>query len=439
MTRPSFRGAEASAQVITTAPALRRVAAWAPAVLLSANALVTAWVVFRLHPMETALYSDMLEYVRRALEIDRGHYDPFHFIQPIGYPVWIMLSRRAAGGGWWVLKLTHVVLVWMSVFLGWRVARRLLPGRWDLLALLLLSAQIQWWALASFVVSETLYTFLVTLLLWCAVRWAEAPSRRFAAAVGFAFAAGFYVKGSAVLFPLFLAVWTLARAVPDAAALRRGFAHLAVMAGVALSIMLVHGSWAYAKYEQFKLGADAGGLNFVEGKCPYKRNIDRDGAAYLSPLFAVTGETATRIWPVPFTDQAFFWREGWKCVQDNPVVLVTSVRYVYYLFAGNKLWPVESPVPHVAEQLYEALFPLVIVPLFVIGMLAALRSWRTPLAVPALLYLSLLVIVWVFKSELRFRVPFDAIVMIYASYGMSIVWSAVASVYSSATGKRLGT
>ena len=409
---------------------LRTVTAWVPAALLLANALFTAWVVFYLHPMETAIFSDMAGYVRRAIEIDHGHFDPIHFFQPIGYTLWVAIWRRAAGGGWWLLKLTHVALVWMSVYLGWRTARRLLPARWDLLALLLMSAQIQWWALASFALSETLYTFLITLLLWSAVRWAEKPDRRFAAVVGLAFAAGFYVKGSAALFPLLLGGWAVARTAPHPSALPRIAGHLVIMGAVALSVALAHGTFAYTKYGQFKLGADAGGLNFVEGKCPSKHNFDNVGYSWLSPLFYYLGETETKHWPVPFSNQSYYWREGWKCVRDDPMVLATSGRYVYYLFAGNPLWPVET-VRHVAERLYEALFATVIVPLFAIGMLASFRRWRTPLVVPALLYLALILAVWIFKSELRFRVPFDAITMIYASLGAASVWNLLHARYRS--------
>ena len=112
------------------------------------------------------------------------------------------------------------------------------------------------------------------------------------------------------------------------------------------------------------------------------------------------------------------------------MVLATSGRYVYYLFAGNPLWPVET-VRHVAERLYEALFAAVIVPLFAMGMLASLRRWRTPLVVPALLYLALFLAVWIFKSELRLRVPFDAITMIYASFGTAIAWNLLHARYRS--------
>jgi hypothetical protein len=285
-----------------------------------------------------------------------------------------------------------------------------------------MSAHVQWVVLASFALAETLYTFLVTLLVWCAVRWAETSSSRFAVATGLAFAAGFYVKASAAPFPLLLAGWTIARLRTDRQALVRGIAQLAVMGVAASSVVLLHGSWADAKYGRFKLGADAGALNFIEGKCPAKRNYDSTGRSYMSPLFYWLGETREKRWDAPFLDTSYYWREGWKCVRESPAVLATSGRYVYYLFAGNPLWPLQFPVVHPAERAYETWFSLAIVPLFALGMAAALRRWRTPIAVPALIYLALFVTVWIFKSELRLRVPFDAITMIYASYGAAIAW-----------------
>src|SRR4030095_6742117 len=107
-------------------------ARWLPAVLLSANALLTAWVVFHLHPIESAIYSDMQNYLVRAAEIERGYFIHHHYFQPLGYTLWAAALRHEAGGKFWLLELSHVVMVWMSVFLGWRTARRLLPGRWDL-------------------------------------------------------------------------------------------------------------------------------------------------------------------------------------------------------------------------------------------------------------------------------------------------------------------
>ena len=393
---------------------------WLPWLLLLLNALLTTYVVFFLHPMETAIFSDMRNYVVRATQIANGQYDLIHFFQPIGYPLWISFWRHVAGGGWELLKLTHVILVVLSVFLGWRTARLIMPEKLAIAVLLLLALHIQWLQLASYALSETLFTFLITALLWSSVRWAVYFLIRDAVLTGLLFGLAFYIKGSAVFFaPVFL-IWSLLHTYRHKAPLNRTLASLCIMGVCALAVALSHGVFSQLKYGQFKLGADAGGLNFVEGKCPAKNNFDNLGYSWLSPLHNYLGEVEEKHWDVPFSDQRYYWGQGWNCVKENPVVLLTSLRYIYYLFTGNPLWPGQSEV-----AFYEAGFTVVILPLMIIGLLVALRHWDKPVMVPALLLLSLFIAVWLFKSELRFRVPFDAIIMIYAAVGARTVWLAL--------------
>ena len=401
---------------------VQRLLSWTPAILLTLNGLVTAWVVFALYPMEQAIYSDMGNYVRRASEISQGEYSLINYVQPIGYPLWLALCRWLAGGEWWLVKLTHVAMVWLSVFLGWRAARRILPPNWDLLALLFMSMHAQWWALAGFALAETLYTFLITVLLWSTVRWVERPGVLHAAIAGFSFGLAFFVKGTAAFFPIFLGLWCLVQVVRGRAPLKSTMAHLAVMGFFASTVAVAHGSFTLAKYGQFRIGADAGALNFVEGKCPWKDNTDGQ-SRWLSPLFYETREVQKKVWEVPFSNQPYYWRQGWQCIKDDPVVLVTSLRYVYYLYAGNRLWPlIGRGLQHRQRwDVYEAWIASAIFPLSMIGLFVALRRWERPETVAALLYLSLFAIVWVLKSELRFRVPFDAITMIFASLGAMAV------------------
>ena len=385
--------------------------------LLAVNVVLTTWVVFFLHPLETAIYSDMNEYVLRADQIASGLYDLNHFFQPIGYSLWIACLRYAGGGGWELLKLSHVMLVLLSVYFGWQTARLLLPAKWDIAVLFLLAFNLQWIQLAGYALSETLYTFLVTMLLWSAVQWARFGQLRHAVLVGLFFGFGFFVKGSAVFFPPILLLWGITRVGRYRLPLNPTLTHLLVMGACAMAVALSHGTFSQLAYGQFKLGADAGGLNFVEGKCPAKHHFDNTGYEWLSPLHLYLGETEQKHWDVPFSDQAYYWRQGWACIRDNPAVVLTSLRYVYYLFTGNPLWPN-------AEQgkYYEGWFTVIILPAFILGLLVACRQWGRPVMVPALLLLSLFLVAWIFKSELRFRVPFDAAVMIYAVLGARTAW-----------------
>jgi hypothetical protein len=400
-----------------------------PALLITLTGVMTAWVVFSLHPMERALYSDMANYAAIARDIMAGRFDLTHFFQPIGFPLWMAFWRTLAGGDWWLLKLSHVVLVVLTVFLGWRAARHIMPKPWDLLVLVLLSFQIQWWALAGFAMPETLYAFLITALLWSATRWIRYRRVFDAALAGLFFGLSFYVKGSAALLPLIVLVWlgvglTLRRPAPIAST-----RHLVAASAMALTIALAHGAFALANYGTFKLGADSGALNFVEGKCRHKENRDSRGHVWLSPLFVYLRETDVRRWDEPFSNQPFFWKEGLKCIKANPAVMLTSTRYVYYLFGGNPLWPVQAWRAKTTEVVYERAFLFLVAPLTLIGLMVAIRSWDKPEAAAALLVLSLFLMVYVFKSELRYRVPFDAATMILATLGTRQVTLAARSLW----------
>jgi hypothetical protein len=405
------------------------ISAGLPALLITVTGAITAWVVFIAHPMERALYSDMANYAAIARDIMAGRFDLTHFFQPIGFPLWMALWRTLAGGDWWLLKLSHVALVVLTVFLGWRAARHIMPKPWDLLVLVLLSFQVQWWALAGFAMPETLYTFLVTALLWSATRWIRYRRVRDAALTGLFFGIGFYVKGSAALLPVVVLVWlglgfALRKPVPFAS-----IRHLAAAGAMALTVALAHGAFALATYGTFKLGADSGALNFVEGKCRHKENRDSRGHVWLSPLFVYLGETDVRRWDEPFSNQPFFWKEGLKCIKANPAVMLTSTRYVYYLFGGNPLWPVQAWRAKTTEVLYEKAFLFLVAPLTLIGLMVAIGSWDKPQAAAALLVLSLFLMVYVFKSELRYRVPFDAATMILATLGTRQVTLAARSLW----------
>jgi 4-amino-4-deoxy-L-arabinose transferase-like glycosyltransferase len=380
--------------------------------------------------MEQLIFSDMSGYVRRADQISRGEYSlRFHFFQPIGYSLWLALCRWLAGGEWWLVKLTHVAMVWLSVFLGWRAARRILPPNWDLLAFALMSLHAQWWALAGFALAETLYTFLITVLLWSTVRWVERPGVLHAVMAGLSFGLAFFVKGTAAFFPIFLGLGCLAQVVRGRLPLKRTMAHLAVMGLFASTVALAYGSFALAKYGQFRISADVGALNFVEGKCPWKDNTDGK-LRWLSPLFHQLGEVQRKAWDVPFSNQQYYWRQGWQCIKDDPLVLVTSLRYVYYLYAGNRMFPVSGGRPRAFWDAYEAWIASAIFPLTMIGLFVALRRWERPETVAALLYLSLFAAVWFFKSELRYRVPFDAMTMILATLGAMAVVAGVRAICS---------
>jgi hypothetical protein len=182
--------------------------------------------------------------------------------------------------------------------------------------------------------------------------------------------------------------------------------------------------WAY---NQWQWGPTAGALNFVEGKCPSKNNSDSAGAGWMSPLFVTLKETAAKKWDRPFTDQAYFWKAGANCVKENPWVMVESLRYINYLFYGNSTWPVAGSDIDFLYKIWAPIFEWILLPLALIGAWAFSRrqNSHSPKSdsksfneVCALLVLTIFFTVYIFKSENRFRVPFDGIFLMWSSLGV---------------------
>jgi hypothetical protein len=171
--------------------------------------------------------------------------------------------------------------------------------------------------------------------------------------------------------------------------------------------LVLHGMLTYRTIGTFQMSASAGGLNFVEGKCPIKWNTDVDGSSWFSPLYAQLGYRERKTWDRPFTDSSFFVREGLRCIQDDPFVLVQSLENIPFLFVGNVLWPATNNSYVRLHGIFWGCF-------LIAGLVVWCRScwplradgWPEVLtwAVPIL---ALFLCVYVFKSEIRFRVPFD--------------------------------
>lgn len=384
------------------------------------GAFIRAWAIFCAHPLEGFLISDMNMYFTRADQLMAGIYNSKLFFQPIGYSLFSAALRVLDNGQWFYVKLAHLMLSIATLWFSWRASEILFGRVVARVSLLLLAIAPPLWTLATFHLAETLYTFLIALLFYFIVRNSNQGHWRFAAGSGLSFALGFFVKGTlSFFFPVYLLwnFWTQ----PKNIRLRNSL----IIASSALMIALLHGYASYQMIGKFKLGADAGGLNFIEGKCPSKHNFAPDGESWLSPLFGYLKETQKKTWSRPFTDQSFYWQEGLKCISENPSVLLSSARYVYYLFWGNPLWPASYSVFGPAEQLWEWFFALFLGPLFFVCLLQIALSPKRPEFALVLMSLGLFLTVYIFKSEYRFRVPFDVFIIPMALHALFLLWQKV--------------
>jgi hypothetical protein len=251
----------------------------------------------------------------------------------------------------------------------------------------------------------------------------ERESIVWAAVWALVFLAAFLIKGTHVfLGPLFLlgilhrARWSW-----------RAFTRIALPASAVVAVgLMLHGVLSYRTIGTFQIGASAGGLNFVEGKCPAKINMDVAGNRWQSPLYAQLDLMERKVWDRPFTDSGYFLKEGLKCVQENPLVVVQSLENIPFLFIGNFAWPAKVMTIGEYVRFYELFFSIALL----IGCAIWLRScWPSDATRSAELLvwgapiLALFICVYVFKSEIRFRVPFDVFFIPVAVQGWALLMS----------------
>lgn len=382
--------------------------------ILGGAFLFRFWLVFIKAPPEFSLFSDMAGYYHRGEEIMRGEYSLSQLFQPAGFTLWSLWLRQL--GDFELLKWSQVFLSWGTVLLIYLMVRSRFGALAGFFAVALSAGHIPLAGFATFHMAENAYAFLITLFLWQMLRTFQHEKLLGYFSMGLLLALAFYFKGNHAFFIPILGLWLLYRERDN---LLRGFTKAATTAIGCLIVVIPHMGWTWKHYGNPHLGPTAGALNFVEGKCPSKDNADSAGARWMSPLFHFTNERTFKQWDRPFTDQGYFWKEGFKCVSENPAVLVSSLRYIYYLAWGNELWPLISNPTRDLYYQWEHFFYYAMLPLTLLGLLV-LRKTKDPFnQATALLMLSLFLTVWFFKSENRFRVPFDALLIGWSSLGFA--------------------
>lgn len=398
---------------------------WIAAALVALAGWVRYHYVFEWHPPELFAFSDMGLYVERARDILAGGTDPEQAFQPIGYPLLLALSLRL-GKDLALVDWTHVVAGWLTVVLVWRASARWLRG-WSHLAVLAIAAlHFPFIALSGFFMAETVFTLQLALLAYCLSRFPFPWKPGHALVLGAVYMSGLWFKGNDTFFgPLaivWIGVWIFARRgwrTTWAPLARRAVVPVACFAAGAALVLASHAAYTRVHFGAAQVSAPTSSLNFVEGKCPWKVNIDSRGRRWHSPLFIQLGENDEKRWSRPFTDTDYFWHQGLECVRRDPAVVATSLRYVYYLFFDNQLWPVNATTYGNLSRWYGMAFAGLLFPSLLLGAVLVARRPRSRLALVGMMAVSIALCSWVFKSEMRYRVPFDVVFIPLAVVGMT--------------------
>lgn len=368
---------------------------------------------FVFHSPDKYVISDVGNYIRIANLIGEGKWDEFHFFQPIGFPYLLHLLLSFFGDWSFPLAILQVLVSILTLFIMWKTVKDLWGEKIGTYSLLIGSLHVPWIIYTGLGLSETIYTFFISLILWCSYKITKSKNWLWGIAWGISFGLAFLFKGTHVFFgPLFLIALISSKE-------RKNYfssvATISVTVGVGL---LLSGFIAYSTIGKFQMSASAGGLNFVEGKCPSKRNFDSRGILWWSPLYYQLRMDQEKRWDRPFSDSQYFMNEGFKCIKNNPAVLLTSFEGIPFLFTGNYLWPASESSLQTPTRFYELIFSFFVIPGIVIYFLIFCRPkdlnefvvWSLPV-------LSVFLCVYIFKSEVRLRMPFDVFIIPMAVKG----------------------
>lgn len=409
----------------------RSALAWWVAGWMVAVAARALWVAL-VHEPSRSVFSDMAGYFNRSGEvIASSRWDPNLFLQGAGYPLVLGALRKIWARPDPGLFIAFVQIAGSlaalagTVMLAGRVAGR----RWAAAALALGAIHVPWLFFNSVYMPEALYTAALAGVGLALLALARDPDARWRRTLLLGAAGGLaaWLKSTHLLVGFVAAalwVFPLRRGWRGSVRILAGW-----LAGLALTFWIPHGVLSQRTAGRFMASPPTGGLNFVEGKCPSKENHDSAGYGYWSPLFVQQGKRNTKWWPRPFYDQGYFWREGLKCVAERPVVLVESLDFVRTLFVGNELWPanVSGPRGVWLSTAWARTFEWPLAAGVALALALALaRSRRAEardersaamwlaLAAPAL---GLFALVWITKSELRYRIPYDVFFLPLALWG----------------------
>ncbi len=361
-----------------------------------------------IHPPASFIHSDIAIYESIADAILKNSWSVSHFFQPVGFPLFIAAIKMFSQNWSYWLAILQAISGTLTLFLMGRSVRKLWGENQEIGTLILGALHVPWIIFTGYAMPETIYTLGLALLLWSSVQILHPKGNKFAGSIiwGLTFIVSFYIKGQhAFLLPLFL--------LGIIVATRKNIKYAVIISSIVIAGMAAHWSLTYSKTGVGKISSDTGGLNFVEGKCPSKKNTDPvTGITWWSPLYHSLHMDKHKVWDQPFSNSSYYMKQGLKCIERNPWVMIQSLESIPYLFFGNSLWPVYWQPIGAKVRLFEVLFVFFSIPgLLIFFLYTGMHQKINDLIIWMLPVLALFLLVYVFKSEIRYRIPFDVFIV----------------------------
>jgi len=386
---------------------------WIALLLALAASAPRIWFVLLEHPPGLYVAGDMAHYEACAEHVRRGVATVADTFTPVGYPALLAFLFALAPKGYVLVAWVHVLLGSATVGLVHLVAYRVLGSfPFSLGASLATSLYFPIIFYAGFLLSETIFGFLVVLSVWLALRACDRGTRPSRLWVGMAMAAATLVRPNfAMAIPIVLA-W--------GAAFDRNRAHARfvrwTLAG-ALPLLLAvctYNSWLAGRPTGI---ATNGGVNFFLAHSDYTsvRFPAGDAIGGIAPRPNAVNESA-RVFDAPFHayDESAFYRLAIENLLRRPARLFLDLQHITDGFGlglvgywpgymGRDAWLVVSG---------QALFWVCVIPSC---LHLAFLAFRRPLdlrehAARALMWGvlgSMVLTLYLFLGDPRIRVPFD--------------------------------
>ena len=382
---------------------------WAPFAV--AGVLSAIWF-FKVQPMASFMWSDMATYMGLASNIRREFFPLRDTFYPPGYSLLNVFILNAGLDSLTLMPLLHWISFLLGIALTTASCRRIYGGRVAYVCAWILALHFPFYSAFSYFMPECFFFLILSGLFFMTARPLARISQRRWLGIGLLLGVALWFKGLAVYSaPL----WCLAISggtKPVSTKLKNCIC-LTLGFGVAL---LALGFFYRSMYHVRRYVPANGALNFVEGKCPSKRNHDSEGYWFHSPLNAQLERNTTKYWDAPFYDDAYYWRQGWKCVKNEPSLIFTELKEIYYLFFENVIWPGDAapyaPLTRFTCAFFSSAFWCILAIALFLLRSKFLDLLHHSVVVPVG---GLFISVWFTHSEMRYRVPFDGFLIALVS------------------------
>lgn len=395
-------------------------------IVVAAIALAVRLGFVEEHPPGLYVVSDMEFYDRRAAHLLSGDWSVWDTFTPVGYPALLAVLYAVIGKSHAAVGVAQAVVGATTAVLAGAITARVTRSRVAGVAVgVLLAVYAPLVMYTGFLLTETVFSFLLALAVWLLFRAMDEQRTGFAVAAGAALGIAAAVRPNLLIaLPLLAACSLIPRAsrVARRAPLIAALCALPFIAGVAVHNTRLAGRAAGL--------ATNGGLNFFLGHCECRAVRFPPGGKIGEVSGYHNRKRYTEIIqaPVPAYDEGYFYRAGLSLLAREPARIVRGLANVADGFALSDLGPLPAQPywpgwnGHEVElrrwaraALWLAFAPAVAMTLW----MAIKRRLSSDEEAPRLLLIAILasapITLYLFLGDPRLRVSFDPLAFALAA------------------------